>query len=533
MAGTRVAGAVLSANTGAGATGWNAGNLGAAVQTGDKIVAVLMLVNNGVAPVATGITDSLGNVWIKDITPINYADGAFNVEHSVWSTVSSGGTPSNITVAWTGTAVSKAISVGAYRGLLAVAGPSGVELSKSANGTGSGVNTADSGTSAASTSAAGLLKIGFYSDDGWTTTVGAGTLDTAYSTFTQTVSNGNGETSLEDATTGAAGTTARATASPGAGAVVWGMSVVVYKLAEGGGGASPLPFQRNAGVLSRYANLFRDYTYKGVAPTGVIDTLLEPAAATMTFSGQAPALASGLNPANGTMTFTGQTSPVNSTIVPAAASMVFSGQTATLASVINPANATMVFTGQTAREDTVLNPANATMVFTGQTGTVNVGALLTPAAASMTFTGQATALAVSINPAAGTMIFTGQTATLAHVLNPAPATMIFTGQGPRLDSVLMPVNATMVFTGQATRLDTVLNPTPASVSFTGQTPTVTAGGDILLNPAAASMVFTGQLATVSVASPPGGSFQLIFLKESGQMAKRIDAAGRMYEELGG
>lgn len=420
----------LSANSAAPGASWNAGNLSGAVSAGDKLIAVVMVSKNPTpAPTATGITDSLGNVWVKDPTTQAIASsGGFVGELSTWQCVSLAGTPSNITVAISGTPGLAGISIISVSGLLGSTGAAGIDISKYAAGSAA---TADSGTTAGTTGAATELKLGLYADQGETKVLTLGTVDTTYTLGSKSDNNANAETLIEYADTGAAGSTAQA--QVGNAGAQWGMAVIVYKDAPSGGVGpriQPLllqvrgyalfqPFLRHRlpapdlGIVNTLLEpAAATMTFTGQGPTA--DSVINPAAATMTFTGQGPSLDSGIIPAAATMVFTGQTPSLGSSINPAAASMVFTGQTATLASVINPASASMVFTGQSPRLDSVINPAAATMTFTGQTPTANVGFTLNPAAASMVFTGQGPVLAAVVNPAAASMVFTGQLPTVVN-----------------------------------------------------------------------------------------------------------------------
>jgi hypothetical protein len=160
---SRVSGATRAANAHLPGTSWNAGALGAAVAANDKLVAVVMT-SNPTLVTTTSITDSLGNTWSKDLTPITWTDGGWLGELSVWSAVSAAGTPSNITVSFSGSVDGVSLSVAAYRGLSTSTGTAGVDISRIAGGTGGGTNAASSGVTTATTTAASELKLGFYGD---------------------------------------------------------------------------------------------------------------------------------------------------------------------------------------------------------------------------------------------------------------------------------------------------------------------------------------------------------------------------------
>lgn len=239
MAWSRVTSATLAAQSKVSATSWNAGNLGAAVQTNDKLVATTHTESipgdTGYPLSITAINDSLGNTWHKDLSQ-NWNDSGNNEEMAVWSTVSASGTPSNITltISSAATVAPRAIgcTVAAYRGLSTASGASGIDISAIANAVGGTPTTADSGTTGGTTTAANELKVGFYSDPGYEGVLTAGVLDTVYSINIKQdgLSASDNVSCIEDADSGASGSTARATLTETVQAI-YGMAVVVYKLA--------------------------------------------------------------------------------------------------------------------------------------------------------------------------------------------------------------------------------------------------------------------------------------------------------------
>jgi len=237
MAWARHSGATLGANVAGPGTSWNAGNLGATPNANERVIAVVDVNSGGSQPTVTGITDSAGNAWTKDgsIQPAGF--GYFE-ELSVWSCVANGSAVNNLTVAisYSGSqgTPGAGISVGTYSGLSTATGAgAAVDISKFSSGSNS--FTADSGTTSGTTTGANELKIGAGSDAGNTLTYTAGTVDTTYSNFIKNDANGNSETAIEDADSGASGSTARAEFTFGAGSANYCMGVLVYKLAAAGG----------------------------------------------------------------------------------------------------------------------------------------------------------------------------------------------------------------------------------------------------------------------------------------------------------
>ncbi len=214
---------------------WNAGNLGAFVPAGAKILVCFIAAEiAGSFPNATAVTDSIGNVYSKDLST-TYVTGTVGCEMSVWSAVSKGGTPNSITPAITWINNTNFSGVGlaavAYSGLSTLAGTAGIDISAITNYGGSVKSTtADSGVTTAASKYGNELKVGFYADAGENTTLTAGTVDTAYSAFVTRQSDGNAQLMIEDADSGPLAKTAQAQATS-SGAAAWAMAVVVYKRA--------------------------------------------------------------------------------------------------------------------------------------------------------------------------------------------------------------------------------------------------------------------------------------------------------------
>lgn len=188
---------------------WNAGTLGAAVQAGDKLLAVTHC-ETGVSTgwIISAITDSLGNTWSKDLIQ-TYGSS----EVAVWSTVTSAGTPSNITLTIQngpgGLDVGVAITVQAFRGLSPAAGASGIDASVIATHNVASGTTADSGTSGVTTRA-NRLKVGLFSTNNHCVLT-AGSVD---ATYTFAIKQDGGAVAyvqaIEYASSGPVGSTARA-----------------------------------------------------------------------------------------------------------------------------------------------------------------------------------------------------------------------------------------------------------------------------------------------------------------------------------
>lgn len=232
MAWARVASATISGTFNTGSV-WNAGNLGATPASGNRIILVIGISElfTGSQPTVTGITDDAGHSYARDfLRQKAYASYFAGLE--VWSAVANGSAAANITITFNHSLNAiggAAIAGGAYSGILTTAGAAAaIDLSLGADGTGTS-SPADSGTTVGTTAAASELKIGAYVDSGENKLISAGTLDTTYSKWIQTQSTTE-QAMLEDADSGSAGSTARATATY-TGTSDWQMAVLVYKLA--------------------------------------------------------------------------------------------------------------------------------------------------------------------------------------------------------------------------------------------------------------------------------------------------------------
>lgn len=233
----RVPGATLTNNAsfagGSQPATWNAGNLGAAVPAGAKIIVCCVFAQAAAAaPTVTSLVDSLGNIYTKDLLT-TYIDGTVGNEMSVWSAVSNGGVPGTLTAAITwanANGTGMGLAAIAYTGLLPIAGSIGIDISSIANYGGVASGTSDSGVTTGRTKRISQLKLGFYVDDGANSTLTPGTVDTAYASALKMQASGNAQILIEEADAGPQWSTAQAKASTSVNAA-WGAAVAVYKLA--------------------------------------------------------------------------------------------------------------------------------------------------------------------------------------------------------------------------------------------------------------------------------------------------------------
>lgn len=215
--------------------------LGAAVSVGHRIIVAIEIysasVDNAAPWDTTALSDSLGNVYTLDLS-YNGSDGTNNFRETIWSApVTVAGTPTFTITRTTSTATPSGhrfiLHAAAFSGLSQAA--NAVDISKGqylASAQTSGPY--DSGTTAATTTAANELKIGYGQDTGENSTLSGGTLDTTYTIAVKHDTDGAaGQWALEYADSGGSGSTARATVNTSAffNGDYWGAAVVVYKIA--------------------------------------------------------------------------------------------------------------------------------------------------------------------------------------------------------------------------------------------------------------------------------------------------------------
>jgi RHS repeat-associated protein len=191
--------------------------LGSNVTTGNRIVVVVGVWNNGA--VANGVTDSAGNVYTKVAGQVA-SDGT---EETVWTApiTAGGATKPTVTV----TADSSAdigIAAMEYSGLSKASGTAAVDQTAMANGTTSGAGSVASG--AATATAAGELAVGAYVDSGFGNTLSYGS---GWSGRVNVSPASDMEVAAEDQAAGL-GSTPNAQVGTGAG-TTWSMSTVVFR----------------------------------------------------------------------------------------------------------------------------------------------------------------------------------------------------------------------------------------------------------------------------------------------------------------
>jgi hypothetical protein len=247
---------------GGGGTNQRAVTEGAAVSSGDRVYAIVVLypASGTATPGAPTVADSLnaGNYNLDDSA--TYLDGSTHVWAGVFSKANSAAGTPTVTCTAAETGDQGLIATFAYSGLLT--SDPGWDVRVHTAGTG---GTAASGTTGA-TSAANELVLGVYLDDGWT----SGSLSGAGTGFTQrgvTQSNSTGESQVQDEDSGASGSTLSSSLSsghPGGGSITWAEFCIVYKLASGGGGTTfPITVsctQSQAVALTKQIQLTRTIT---------------------------------------------------------------------------------------------------------------------------------------------------------------------------------------------------------------------------------------------------------------------------------
>ena len=534
MAWSPVAGATLAAEGASPvASPQNFGNLGAAVQAGDQLIAIVGFDNtNGGALVITGITDSLGNTWARDLSNTMGS----NV-HEVWRTISAAGTPSAITVAFTGASWGASISVKAYRGLKT---SGALVLSRFAAGTAAGTNASDSGTTAGTTPAANLLKSGGHADDGRNVALTAGTLDTTYTLAIEHSPSVIMQSLLEEADSGVSGSTARATATnTGGTGGNWGMAVLVYDIAATVAPLSGLRTQRRRGAnrtpfswsVADSFSIARYFMRPSAAAAGNVE--VTPGIATLALTGLAPQLQEKLTPSVGALILTGLIPVLNTTLTPTLASLVLTASTPQLQLKITPTTAALVLSAIIPQLRETITPAIATLTLGAQTPAATVGVNLQPAIVTLTLSGATSTVSatahVSVSPSIAALTLSGQTPT-ANVgtnLQPTTAALILSGLTPTATvsdhqsvspivvaltlatfapqlRMSIPVTTATLDDHQATPTANVgmnVQPSAATLTMSGATPSVTATANVNLSPAPAALVAVDGNGTPGYAYP--------------------------------
>lgn len=201
-----------------------------AVSIGDRVVLSCATWSSLGTPIPT-LTDDLGNTYELDVQATFADSGGTAVETVFSGAVTVTGTPvfTLKLVAAASLAGDGSVAYQTYTGINTATGTGHTDGKVMATGTG---GTASSGATA-STTAANELVVGSYLDDGWGTTIVAGTGYTMRITDSPSAQQ---TTSVEDKDSGAGLATQTATVT-GAG-TAWAMGAVVYKLA---GAVTSLP----------------------------------------------------------------------------------------------------------------------------------------------------------------------------------------------------------------------------------------------------------------------------------------------------
>lgn len=238
---------------------------------------------------------------------------------------------------------------------------------------------------------------------------------------------------------------------------------------------------------------------------------LQPAGGSLTLTGSAPSLDSGIRPSGGSLTLTGSAPSLDTGIRPAAGSLALTGGTPSLDSGIRPTAATLTLTGASPQLDSGIRPGGGSLTLTGFAPVIQSGVFVAPSGASLILTGSAPTITASdhklLQPGSVTLTLTGSapavTASDHKNLQPTSATLTFTGSAPSLDSGIRPTAGVLTLTGAAPRLDSGIRPGGASLSLSGSAPTVLT--PVLVTPNGAALALTGQVPIVVVPVMPTGA----------------------------
>lgn len=159
---------------------------------------------------------------------------------------------------------------------------------------------------------------------------------------------------------------------------------------------------------------WRTYT---IAVRGAVagGNTIVPTAGSLTTSTSAPVLRTVTAPANATLTLTGQVPAIlqGLNLIPAAASLTLTTSAPVLRTTLAPTPATLTLTGRVPVLATTLAPANATLTLSGQVPVLRAGLNIVPAAAGLTLTGFVPVLVitgggVTLVPPRALLTLTGQ-----------------------------------------------------------------------------------------------------------------------------
>lgn len=245
-------------------------------------------------------------------------------------------------------------------------------------------------------------------------------------------------------------------------------------------------------------------TATGAAPTVTVtaNQTVTPTAATLAVTGTAPPLDTGLRPTGASLALTGAQPTVVTPVYPSGASLTLTGAAPRLDFGIRPTGASLMVTGSapTVITPNTITPAAGTLTLTGAVATVIQGTVATPTAATLTLTGSApiTATPAAVTPAGATLALTGSAPTVVTpvLVTPSAAALSLTGGVPVVGSGVRPAGSSLTLTGQTPAMvfGTVVTPTAAALTATGQPTRI----DFGIRPNGGGLTLTGSAPTVTL-----------------------------------
>ena len=178
--------------------------------------------------------------------------------------------------------------------------------------------------------------------------------------------------------------------------------------------------------------------------------------------------------------------PVDQVLEPAAASIVFTGSAVNIPIFVASASITVTTATPFVVVDDILRPAAALIEYSTAAPSAVIGINVAVASASIEYTTAAPYVFVDAvpAPASASITYTGATPTLAvdQILSPAAESITYTTAGAAvvIDQIASPAAASIEYSTAAPNAVASITVTPAaaSITYTGQTPTVL-NGDIM------------------------------------------------------
>ena len=231
-----------------------------------------------------------------------------------------------------------------------------------------------------------------------------------------------------------------------------------------------------------------------------------PGATSVTFSATSPTVGYGWGAMAAGLNLVART--IATIVTPAPAVITVTGEAAALTIITAPPRDTITVTSGAPSLTRDISPAAATTItITGRAPLVAITSILSPDAAAITVTGTPPLLLTSLKPAADVIAITSSAPSLVtiSVLAPAAAAITVIGKAPRLDIIVVPpgsslTGALITLTGAVPVLATTLVTTGVTITVTGGTPAT--GGVIYVAPTAATITVAAGTSMLAVSMVP-------------------------------